>query len=338
MFSADIYSLVVGIFNDAMVNITNGLYDGGSRVFNADFFESALALTLVIIGYMIATKKLKDEELAQKLIWTMIIFTLVKLIMWDKEYYDTLIEILDLPREIFLNMINYLISATNSDARIDIIIRRIVTSQNTLTNYLYDQSSLTNLAPFIYSFILWLTGTFLILVILLTAVFSIFLCQVVLALSPLIIPFLIWKKTEYIFFNWAKLYVSVSLYAPFTLLFGLLSVSTSEFSIVVIEQVQNDFKASTQYLIALVLIQLLTALAIFKIPNLINQVIGSSNEGGTLTSGVGTISTGGAIIGAVSKYTGLTLASKGAKTAVQAGAKKAAKVSGDYLRDRISMR
>lgn len=327
MYSADIYSLIVGIFNDSMLQITNGLYEGASRVFNNDFFEAALALSIVWLGFMIATRKIKEDELSQKVLWLIIVFTIVKTILWNKEIFDYLIEILDLPREVFLNMINYLVSTTNADAQIEIIIRRIIVSQNTLTNYLYDQSSITNMTPFVYSFILWLTGTFLILVILLTSVFSIFICQVVLAFAPLIIPFLIWKKTEYIFYGWAKLYVSVSLYAPFTVLFGLLSVSTSEFSIVVIEEVQNDFKASTQYLIALVLIQLLTALAVFKIPNLINQVIGSSNEGSSLTSGIGTISTGGAILGAVSKYTGLNLVARGASSASKSGVKAGVKTA-----------
>lgn len=191
MYSADIYSLIVGIFNDSMFQITNGLYEGASRVFNNDFFEVAFALSVVMLGFMIMTRKIKDEEISYKIIWLIIIFTVVKTVLWNKEMFDYLIKLLDLPREVFLNMINYLVSSTNADAKLDIIIRRIITSQNTLTNYLYDQSSITNITPFFYSFILWLTGTFLVLVILLTSVFSIFICQVVLSFAPLIIPFLI---------------------------------------------------------------------------------------------------------------------------------------------------
>ncbi|PZP12720.1 MAG: conjugal transfer protein TrbL, partial [Aliarcobacter butzleri] len=98
---------------------------------------------------------------------------------------------------------------------------------------------------------------------------------------------------------------SVSLYAPFTLLFGLISVQTSEFTINVTHAIQADFQQNVMYIFALIIVQAITALAIFKIPNIINQVIGSSNEGSSLTSGVGTLSAGGAIVSAFSKYTGL---------------------------------
>ncbi len=331
MLSRDIFLTINGVLENAMEKIIDGLYNGSHTVFSSSFFESALAISIGVIGYLIMFRKLKDEEIAYKIIWTLMVFSVVYTILYNQTWYDYLIEILDLPRDAFTELIKSIVVGINNEATIGNVINRIHNANISLVGFLWDMGGVTNPIPVIYGLIVWLIGSFLVIVILLTAVFSVFLSQIVLALLPLILPFLIWKKTEYIFFNWAKLYISISLYAPFTLLFGLISIEVANLSVDTLNAMQNDFKSSIVYLASLIITQLLVALAIFKIPNIINQIIGSSNEGTSLTSGVGTISAGAAMVGTFSKYTGMKFAGK--HIGAQAG--RAGRVLGAHAMDKV---
>jgi len=336
--TGNLFELASGIFFESMSNIIDGIYKGAHTVFNNSFFEIALTISFVIIGYMIAFRKIKDEEIAYKIIWTLMVFVFVHTILYQKDWYNMLIEVINLPMEAFLSLIKSIVSSINNEATMKNIIDQIATAQEDLTSYLFDKGGIANLAPFIYGVLVWISGAFLLLVILINGVFSLFLSNVVLSLLPLILPFLVWKKTEYVFFNWVKLYISISLYAPFTLLFGLISIETAEFSIYVLSTVKDDFQNNAVHLTVLALVQVLTALAIFKIPNIINQIIGSSNEGTSLTGGVGTISAGAAALGAVAKYSGLNFAGKaGGKAAGKAG-KAVANRATDHIKNKIQMR
>ncbi len=338
MQPGQIFESISAVFEKAMYQINTGLYNGAHTVFNNDFFSSALGLSIVFIGYMIAFRKIKDEEIAYKMIWTLTIFSVVHTVLYNKSWFEYIIEVVDLPREAFLSLIKTVVLSANQEASIGNVINRISQANISLSNYLYDIGGATNLMPMIYGILTFITGTFLLLAILVMSIFSIFLSNVALSLLPFILPFLVWKKTEYIFFNWTKLYISISLYAPFTLLLGLVSIETANLSIQTLNTIQQDFNKSTIYILSLMLMQILTALAIFKIPNLINQVIGSSNEGTSLTSGVGTISAGAAALGAAAKYSGLNIAGNVAKKgAVKAGGAVANRAS-DYMKNRIKMR
>ncbi len=314
----NLFSTLNGIFSKATESIIKGIYQAGATIFNNEFFTAIFALFVVYVGIMIAFRKIQSEELAYKLTWTVFIFSFVKAFMYDPYYYDLLVSFLDLPRLVFTELIVRLVNTTNSEASVESLINVLYTASNSLTDSLFKVGSLTNFIPLIYGVIVWFTSTFLILVILLTTVFSVFLSQVVLALGVFIVPFLLIKKTEYIFYSWSKLYISISLYAPFTILFGLIAVETANTTIHITKLLETDFKANIEFILVLVLAQALTIIAIFKIPNIINQIIGSSNEGTSLTSGVGTVSAGATVMSGFSKMTGFNFVSRVA----QSGASK----------------
>jgi len=338
MVAENTYKILQGIFLEALDSIINGLYDGSRLVFTNDFFEGTLAISFVFIGYLIAFRRIKDEEIAHKIVWTLTVFVVVYTVLYNRSWYDYLVEVLNLPMNAFLSMIKLIVSSTNNEASIENIINLIATQQDSFTSYLYEKGSITNPAPLLYGLVILLSGYFLLLVIILFGVLSFLLAKVVLALAPFVIVFLVWKKTEYIFFNWIKLYISLSLYTPFTLLFGLISINTAELGVQILNAVKDDFQTNSFYLIVLILAQLLTAMGIFKIPSIVNQIIGTSNEGSSLTGGVATVSAGAAIISTVSKYTGIRLAGK----TVVSGARQAGGAvinrGSDYLKNKIQMR
>lgn len=334
----NIFKTLQGIFENVTGDIQNGLYQSAKTIFDNGFFNIAFAFAIIWIGFMIAFKKFNSEEMAYKSIWTICVFSFVKLMLLEQSMYQNMIDVFNLPRNAFIMAINDLVKRTNSTADVQTIINTLYASQSLITKTIFDKGGLTEIAPFFYGFIVWFTGSLMMLVIILNTVFSIFLSEIILALLPLVLPTLIWKKTEYVFFSWIKLYVSVSLYAPFTILFGLISIKVIELTMKIANAIDKDFEQNVQYILVLVLAQGLVIIAVFKIPNIINQLVGSSNEGSSLTSGVGTLSAGGAMVSSFSKYTGLTYtASKVGGIASKTAGAVTTKIR-DTLKDKVSIR
>ncbi|MEV9643001.1 type IV secretion system protein [Aliarcobacter butzleri] len=334
----NIFKTLKGIFENVTGDIQNGLYQSAKTIFDNGFFNIAFAFAIIWIGFMIAFKKFNSEEMAYKSIWTICVFSFVKLMLLEQSMYQNMIDVFNLPRNAFIMAINNLVKGTNSTADVETIINTLYASQLLITKSIFDKGGLTEIAPFFYGFIVWFTGSLMMLVIILNTVFSIFLSEIILALLPLVLPTLIWKKTEYVFFSWIKLYVSVSLYAPFTILFGLISIKVVELTMKIANAIDKDFEQNVQYILVLVLAQGLVIIAVFKIPNIINQLVGSSNEGSSLTSGVGTLSAGGAMVSTFSKYTGLTYtASKVGGIASKTAGAVTTKIR-DTIKDKVSIR
>lgn len=304
----NIFKYLIAIFENVTGDIQNGLYQSSRMIFDNGFFNIAFTFAIIYIGFMIAFKKFGSEEIAYKSIWTILVFSTVKMLLINHSVYQNLIDIFNLPRETFTTAIHSLVRKANGSADVENIINSLYSAQTLITKSIFDKGGITDIAPFIYGIIVWFSGSLLMLVIILNTVFSIFLSEIVLALLPLIIPTLIWKKTEYVFFSWIKLYISVSLYAPFTILFGLVSIKVVDLTMVTANAVDESFEQNIQFILVLILAQGLVIIGVFKIPNIINQLIGSSNEGSSLTSGVGTLSAGGAMVSSFSKYTGLKFA------------------------------
>lgn len=334
----NIFKTLQGIFENVTGDIQNGLYQSAKTIFDNGFFNIAFAFAIIWIGFMIVFRKFNSEEMAYKSIWTICVFSFVKLMLLEQSMYQNMIDVFNLPRNAFIMAINDLVKRTNSTADVQTIINTLYASQSLITKTIFDKGGLTEIAPFFYGFIVWFTGSLMMLVIILNTVFSIFLSEIVLSLLPLVLPTLIWKKSEYVFFSWIKLYVSVSLYAPFTILFGLISIKVIELTMKIANAIDKDFEQNVQYILVLVLAQGLVIIAVFKIPNIINQLIGSSNEGSSLTSGVGTLSAGGAMVSSFSKYTGLTYtASKVGGIASKTAGAVTTKIR-DTLKDKVSIR
>lgn len=334
----NIFKTLQGIFENVTGDIQNGLYQSARTIFDNGFFNIAFAFAIVYIGFLIAFKKFGSEEMAYKSIWTICVFSFVKLMLLEQSMYQNMIDVFNLPRNAFLMAISDLVKRTNSTADVQTIINTLYASQSLITKTIFDKGGLTEIAPFFYGFIVWFTGSLMMLVIILNTVFSIFLSEIVLSLLPLVLPTLIWKKSEYVFFSWIKLYISISLYAPFTMLFGLISVKVITLTIAIANAIDKDFEQNVQYILVLVLAQGLVIIAIFKIPNIINQLVGSSNEGSSLTSGIGTLSAGGAMVSSFSKYTGLTYtASKVGGIASKTAGAVTTKIR-DTIKDKVSIR
>lgn len=306
----NLYAFIVSFFTEALIPIQQGVREGASLLFNNTFFTSALALTIVGAGYLLATQKLKSEELAHKIIWTIFVFSFAKAILFDTSTYEWFLSVINILSHSLITITEGLVNEVDEGAKLESVINTLALTVDSITTSLFSQGGWSNIMPYIFGIIAWISGTFLIILILLNAVFSQFLAGIVLSLLPLIIVTLIWTKSEYVFFNFCKLYISLSLYAPFTILFGLVSVHVAKYSMMVSANLNNDVMNNAELIISLVIVQCLIAIGVMKIPNIINQLIGSANEGSSMTSGIGTISAGATAMGAMAKYSGVSFVSK----------------------------
>lgn len=344
----DIYNLVKGILTQSTDDVSNSLYQGAMQTFDNAFFQSALGIAIAYIGFLIAFRKIKDDEAIYKMIWMILIFSFVMFMLKRNEYYIWFIDILNIPREMFVEVINTIIYNINPDIKLENILNTLMSSTSTIVQISFNAGSITNPMPYIYGGIAFLTGSFLILVIILMTLFSTFLSNIVMALFPFVIVALIWKKTEYVFISWVKLYISLSLYAPFTMIFGLVSIHVVKLSMSISQSLSVDYINSAELILILVVLQLIIIISIFKIPNIINQLIGSANEGSSMTSGVGTVSTGATMLMGVAKFSGISKASQVAAKYAPGIGKKVANQSlpskdevssaYDYLRNKVKIR
>ncbi|MGB7402382.1 MAG: type IV secretion system protein [Arcobacter sp.] len=319
----DIYNLVNGILFQSTNEITSGLYNGARIVFDKGFFISAMAIAIAYIGWKIAWSKTKNDEALYSAVWMLIMFAIVQLMIKQGNYYQWFIDGVNIPRDTFVEMINTIVTNVNPHAGLENILNTLMTTTNSIASASFANGSLTNWLPFAYGIIAYLTGTFLIIIIVVMTLFSKFLSNITMALLPFVVVTLLWKKTEYVFFAWIKLYISLSLYAPFTMIFGLVSIHVVNLSMSISQNLAHDYMNSAEMILILVIVQGIIIIGIFKIPNIINQLIGSANEGSSMTSGVGALSSGATLLMGAAKYTGLV---KGG----QIGA-SGAKAGGSYL-------
>ncbi|RXK00450.1 conjugal transfer protein TrbL [Arcobacter sp. CECT 8986] len=314
-----IYKETIGILDEALGSIQNNLYESGTAIFNDTFFNLAFSLSICYLGYLIMFQKVKVDESVYKLIWTIIIFAIVKSILAKHSFYDYFLEIINAPANTLIQMLNRFVSGVNADASLENVTENLITSLQNVHDTIYSKASFSNLSAYIYATLLYLCGSFLLIAILLFSAFSLFLAKTVLALVPFIIIFLLWRKTEYIFFNWLRLYVSLSLYPAMTILLGSVCFAVAEY----MKRVSSGLAdGGYDQVIAICIIMSLCGLAIFKIPNIINQIIGSANEGSSLSSGLGTMSAGAAVLSTVSKLSLTKFAGESAGKALGVGLDK----------------
>ncbi|WP_024954373.1 type IV secretion system protein [Sulfurospirillum arcachonense] len=335
----DIYKFIAGIFHSVTADLTEAFYEAGAGIYNTWFFTSVYTLAIMILGLFIMTKRISNEELAQKAIFGVILLGLVKAIIINPHWYQVVLDLVDLPRVIFSSFVSGAISQVDPNATPSNMINALSTSMLDLLNTIRNYGSWKDWFPYFFSTIFFLSGTFLIFVIIAMILFSSFLAQIVLSLGIIVLPTLIFFRTQHIFFAWAKLYISLSLYAPFTLIFGVLAQKIAEATMFITGNMESNFYDNIVYIIALVIAQLLVALAIFKIPNIINQIIGSANEGSSITSGLGAVSAVGTIMTAFTKFTGVKFASNMAKQGYNAyknrGNSAPSSIGTGDIRDRI---
>lgn len=295
-FLAEIYIIIEGILDSSMIPMQKGMWKVASGIFNNSFFEWGLTGIFLYLSFKILTRQIKEDAIVNSIIWALLITALVNIIMYDKQMYNLTLEILNLPRDTLSVAISDFVSNINKEANTENLIKNISISIGGASSKIIDEAGLlSGGSAYLLAGLLWLSGFFLILVMIFMSLISSFLAEFVLIFLPFVLVFVIFRKTENIFFAWVKVYISLSLYEPLCSLFGIVTQKGAEY-VISITNNANSLDFST--ISGLVLLQVVIGLCLFKIPNLINQVISSSNEGSSFSGAVGTASAAGAVSGA----------------------------------------
>jgi type IV secretion system protein VirB6 len=326
---ADIYKFISNIFSIVTSDLIGGFYESAAAIYNNAFFSSIYGAAIVLLGTLLMLNKVNYDEAMQKGLFSIILFGIVKTILIYPSWYTTLLDLIDLPRVFLYSFVSGAFEQIDQNATAQTLVNSLVTSTLDLLNTIRTYGSWKDWFPYVYSTVLLASGSFLIFIIIAMILFSTFLAKVVLSLGIIVLPTLIFTRTQNIFFAWVRLYISLSLYAPATLIFGVLGHRIAQYTMILTATMETNFYDNVSSIIGIVIAQLLVALAIFKIPNIVNQIIGSANEGSSITAGVGTISAVGTIMTAFTKFTGIGIAKKG----VSAVAKK----SVSSLSDRVKI-
>lgn len=318
-----LYETTNRILTKASVSIREGLYSGAQQIYDNIFFESALTLAVIIFGFMYTFRRFDNEETVYKIFWTLLVFTFVKTVLINYSTFEYFTTLLRLPFDIFMKAVGTALRVAGGTTETSFVIDSIMDSNIRFLELVRSYGSYKNLFPFFYSLIIWLVGTFLMVTIIMMILVSTFLADLVLALAPLILPTLIFAKTQNVFFQWLRLYISLSLYAPFTLLFGVALVEVNK----LIQQgahalEEGGFAENTGFILVVIVAQIIIVLSIYRIPNIINQIIGSSNEGSSLSGSVGTASAGVTLLMGAARYSGLGIASKGVTAGARGSGRK----------------
>lgn len=126
---------------------------------------------------------------------------------------------------------------------------------------------------------------------------STFMALLILAMAPLLIPFLVVKNLTPYFFSWLKLFISYSLYAPLAfIILGIAMIPTSK-----LKDIQNNpklidelYNSQVQYFLVPTLTSILCIYLLTQIPNWVSQVVGVNglSKGGS-DGAVGALSQAG---------------------------------------------
>jgi len=324
------------ILETATISVQEGMYRGAQLIYDNAFFISALTLSIIIFGVMFAFRKFQSEEAVYQVFWTLLVFSFVKTMLISTNSYDFFVEILRIPSKVLTEAVGQVLQAAGVQKTMKEILDSIQTSNVNLLEMVRAEGGIRNWFPFFISTVIWLVGTFLMVTIIMMLLVSNFLAELVLSLAPLIIPVLVFSKTQGVFFQWMRLYISLSLYAPFTLLFGVVLIQVNKLIQQGVAALRKEgFAENTEFILVVIVVQLIVILGIYRIPNIINQIIGSSNEGSSLSGSVGTASAGVTMLMGASKLSGINLAGKGVEKGMDGFAKKLSGEGGAQPRPRV---
>ncbi|MDR0579188.1 MAG: type IV secretion system protein [Campylobacteraceae bacterium] len=315
------------------------IYNASKDIFDSAWFVAAFTLAILIYGINTINNGINRERVIRAISF-LIMYALIWMFLHNKTVYNLLVNFMDIPNTILSQGINAVI--TGSIGKIilpqDVVIEVSGSFADTAKNILDADGWVL---PKVMYVIFCMTSMVLIIAIAGLSIISIFIAQVVFSLFPLIVPFALWKQTRGLVFSWAKTYISYSLYAPLATLFGMFAIKLAKFTKEELTK-QSISDMDFQIISSVIIGQIIIIFCVFKIPTIINQIIGSQNEGGSLAGTISSLATAGRAVSGTTKtaagglHAGRVGIGKGISTAKAVGDKAAEVVDKLYKKFRAS--
>lgn len=278
----NIFDIISKILKKLGDNLTDKIYKASHDIYTNGF---VLSFVSVLVVFWVLSK-LKGWE--RKDTYTIFVYAITYIIVLsllkNKDLFLFVLGIYDFPKNIFNGVIGFIVGADKANPfEIIAIVQNSLTAINIDTGSFWSGYKVANIITY---GIFWLTAFFMIVCLAVMIIFSTFTAILIKSLGAIVIPCLLWNKTRGIYFAWLKLYISLTLYAPFAIFISLMAKESSEYA----SNVTNDNMAGVDSfisIIAVATINLLCIVMLMKIPSWVNQLVGSNNDNDSM--GVGTV-------------------------------------------------
>lgn len=278
----NIFDIISKILKKLGDNLTDKIYKASHDIYTNGF---VLSFVSVLVVFWVLSK-LKGWE--RKDTYTIFVYAttyvIVLSLLKNKDLFLFVLGIYDFPKHVLNGVVGFIVGADKADPfEIIAIVQNSLTAINIDTGSFWSGYKVANIITY---GIFWLTAFFMIVCLAVMIIFSTFTAILIKSLGAIVIPCLLWNKTRGIYFAWLKLYISLTLYAPFAIFISLMAKESSEYA----SNVTNDNMAGVDSfisIIAVATINLLCIVMLMKIPSWVNQLVGSNNDNDSM--GVGTV-------------------------------------------------
>jgi type IV secretion system protein VirB6 len=311
------FEQLAALFQQVGDNIGAMIYGASKGIYNNEWFVACFSLSILVYGIYIIKDGVNREKIIRAMTFLMM-YAFIWMFLNNKTVYNLTTDIMDIPKTIFSQGLNVVITGSMGKMVLpqDVVIEVSGSFADTAKNILDADGWVL---PKVMYVLFCMTSMVLITAIAGLSIISIFIAEIIFSLFALILPFALWKQTRGLLFSWARTYISYSLYAPFASLFGVFAIKLAEFTKEELTK-QSISDMDFQIISSVIIGQIIIIFCIFKIPTIINQIIGSQNEGGSLSGAISSLSVaGGAFMGA-----GRAMGATAAATKTTAMAKAAA--------------
>ncbi len=308
-----IFNSIYTILQEGFQNLIESVYSAVSSMLMNGIMYSIIGL--IVLFYLI--KRLKGdfgsrEENYKAVIWVATV-CFIFAIMSNYNAYLGFLEILRIPvlyvTDVVVSVFNPNGNASNLGELLGGAWDKINTILVGTSDYGLNQATkdwspgkvminiFIHMITMLQMFIFWLIHSILFIGLGCIFIVSSILVNIILSLAPLVIPLLIIPQTRGYFFSWFKLVLSYAMYAPFGLL--VLSFSSANIDKVIVgnnglneDTFQAFYEKTFDYILIPSLLALISIYLLTKIPNWINQILGTQNQE---SGGLGAV---GSIVGA----------------------------------------
>lgn len=285
----EIYNSIAVIF----YNVTNAII---AKVYASTLvlYKGIIPSLFVLFLAIWIIKKISSEEgFGLRDLYPSVIFVLtflvVEIVLLNERIYYSFLEIFQIPRNALTSVITGILEDSSSSTNPNDIITSLVTSISA-TQAILDQADGGwfdfNFTSKLLSVVFWLVSLVLIILVCGITILSTLLARILISFFGFMLPFVLWSKTRGYFGGWLRTYISFSLYAPIAVLFASVAVQFAKYGTSIMLKVGENENIDLMSFMIIIVGFVLCIYFLLKIPNLVNGVVGSSNDSMTGASGI----------------------------------------------------
>ncbi|GAA7260879.1 hypothetical protein HpCK38_17830 [Helicobacter pylori] len=282
----DFYQIIAEIFGKVTDKIILNTFNATQDIFGNGFFNGVIIITALI---WLVSKIAKSEQFAVKDTYPILIFLLtfysVYFITQNQKIYIQVLDLFQMPR----NALTYIAQKTIGNTQPADILKSLYVGLQS-TQEVLDQADGSwynfNLISKVLSVVFFLLSMILIAVLAFILILSTLIARIVLSFGAFMFLCLLWNKTRGFFFSWLKLYLSFSLYAPLGVMLGSVALEFGKYASNSAVRMGEAGSMDIFSMLVVIVGMILCIFMFLKIPNIVNGIVGSSNDSTTGASGL----------------------------------------------------